>query len=131
MMTTTALVCCEPLIMPSDRQAPGRARDYVRRVLAACDLGSLADDACTVVSELAANAVIHVHHGIVIVEAAALQPTAVIAVWDSSLVPPKPRHAADSMISGRGLAIVDTLTHGQWGWAPRPFGKIVYAVLGG
>jgi anti-sigma regulatory factor (Ser/Thr protein kinase) len=114
--------------MPSSKQAAGRARKYVREALTDAGMPELADDAETIVSELAANAYQHVHDGVIAVEVAAYAPTAVISVWDSSLAPPQPRKPADDTEHGRGLAIVEALSI-EWGWTPRPYGKAVYAVI--
>jgi hypothetical protein len=96
----------------------------------------LADHAEAIASELAANAIraatqargtlpaiiFAIHHR---------PPELVVIVWDNG--PGHPRHGAagPDAESGRGLAIIDSLTGGKWGWwaTPKSGGKVVWAAL--
>jgi hypothetical protein len=96
----------------------------------------LTDDTEAVASELAANAInaatpprrtlpaiiFAIHHR---------PPELIIIVWDNG--PGHPQHdaAGPDAETGRGLAIIDHLTGGKWGWWPTPKsgGKVVWAAL--
>ena len=119
-----------------DPAAAAQARRLTRDTLARWDMQHLADDAETIASELAANAI-----------KAATQPRATLPaiifaihhrpgelrfiVWDNG--PGHPRHStpAPDAETGRGLAIIDSLTGRTWGWWPTPEsgGKVVWATL--
>jgi anti-sigma regulatory factor (Ser/Thr protein kinase) len=115
--------------------AAAQARRLTRDALARWDISALADDAQSIASELAANAVnaatrprgtlpaiifaIHRRHGEIR-----------IIVWDNG--PGKPERAAPGpdAETGRGLAIIDHLAS-DWGWWPTPAsgGKVVWAAI--
>lgn len=112
------------------------ARLLTRYTLRQWGMNSLIEDAEIVVGELVANAVTH---------AAAYAssgfgndypslrllhcPDEVIcAVFDSSDAAPVLKSPASSDEVGRGLHMVDALSH-EWGWTPIPGGKAVWAVL--
>src|SRR5580698_1054734 len=54
-----------------------------------------------------------------------------ISVWDVGPGHPAPADADPSAETGRGLTIIDALTHSNWGWwpTPRSGGKVVHATL--
>jgi hypothetical protein len=133
-------LACEP-------SAVRYARSHARDVLARWGLfGEVADDAMTVVSELATNAVRHAggpvepfspEHGRPRVSLCYLSMLAFpdhmyVAFYDEAThLPPVLRHATPDAESGRGIVIIDALTGGDWGWS-RPNsgpGKIVWARL--
>jgi histidine kinase-like protein len=116
--------------------AAGQARRVTRDALARWDMRHLTDDAESIASELAANAI-----------KAAIPPRGTlpaiifaihhrtdelrIIVWDNG--PGHPQHSAPGpdAETGRGLAIIDSLTGRNWGWWPtiRSGGKVVWAAL--
>jgi len=116
--------------------AAAKARRLTRDTLARWDMSALTDDAQAIASELATNAInaatrppgtlpaiifaIHRRHGEIR-----------IIVWDNG--PGKPEHTAPGpdAETGRGLAIIDTLTDRNWGWWPTPAsgGKVVWAAI--
>jgi anti-sigma regulatory factor (Ser/Thr protein kinase) len=118
--------------------APGLARGHVRATLAQWGLGELADTAEMIASELTANAV----NASAILQAAVSVPvirlclitdgeTLVVECWDRAPGFPSLRHASEFAETGRGLAIIDSLTSGSWGWQPANgyIGKCVWAEI--
>ncbi|WP_435176382.1 ATP-binding protein [Actinacidiphila sp. bgisy145] len=51
-----------------------------------------------------------------------------VEVTDRSLRPPVVRSATSEATSGRGLALVESFSHG-WGWVPRGLGKTVFFIV--
>ncbi|MFJ8944634.1 ATP-binding protein [Streptomyces sp. NPDC102395] len=131
------------LHLTGSRRGFAEARDFTHRTLDAWSLKHRADDALTVVTELAANAVLHALADLP--EPAGQRQGAaagarlrlslrphhlVCAVTDPSDVPPVYAHTADPLLEhGRGLHIVEALSE-HWGWTRRcPVGKTVWAML--
>ena len=116
-------------------QAPGCGRDHTRFVLVEWGLEALADDATLIVSELLTNAVkIYWEHGLYEPIALRLQATTRrlrIEVWDRytedlDLVAAEASKEAET---GRGLAVVEALSHG-WGVRRPSYSlKVVWAEL--
>ena len=67
----------------------------------------------------------------IIVALHAVPPGLRISVWDVGPGHPAPADAGPSAETGRGLTIIDALTHSNWGWwpTPRSGGKVVHATL--
>ena len=84
-------------------------------------------DATLVVTELAANAVLHARTGFSV----AIMPARGalrIEVRDGSALPPVMREAGPSSGSGRGLPLIDALAR-EWGVDHTASGKTVWAHL--
>lgn len=114
-------------------RAPESAR-YARRLvdlaLAVWGMGELRDAAEIVVSELLTNAVLHARRASVRVTVTRMSDNrARVSVVDLSRTRPKRRAAGSTEESGRGLEIVDALSHGQWGVDSTRWGKRVWADL--
>lgn len=115
---------------PADLTAPTDARHHLAGTLRR--LGhhdGMLDDARVVVTELAANAVVHARsafsvsiHG----DGARLR----IGVRDGSRAMPEPREPEPRGPSGRGLLLVSALAS-RWGVQPLTDGKVVWAELRG
>jgi two-component sensor histidine kinase len=90
-----------------------RARDFVTRCLIEHRLVYLADPVRLVASELATNALVHAQTAFSVTLEASDQ-TVVLTVRDASLALPTPRAAKAMDPSGRGLTIVDIISH-DWG----------------
>ncbi|GGR83408.1 ATPase [Streptomyces humidus] len=124
------------LNLSGSRQEFAQARDFTHRTLGHWSLDHCSDDAVTVVTELAANAVLHaLPHTPADEFGVRLRLTLrrshlVCAVTDpSDSLPVYPR-AEDALLEhGRGLHIVEALSE-HWGWTRRcPVGKTVWAML--
>ncbi|MDQ0688030.1 hypothetical protein QF032_007069 [Streptomyces achromogenes] len=113
-----------------------QARDFTHRTLDCWSLGHCGDDAITVVTELAANAVLHAlpHSGTdrfpVRLRLTLRRSHLVCAVTDpSDSLPVCPQSTDDLLEHGRGLHIIEALSE-HWGWTRRfPVGKTVWAML--
>ena len=90
-----------------------------------CDRDRLGD-AALVLSELVGNAVRHADGDTLQVRLRRTGDVLRIAVRDGSAAWPTPREASTEDESGRGLLIIDALSHG-WGWEPLANGKVVWA----
>jgi anti-sigma regulatory factor (Ser/Thr protein kinase) len=126
-METTALAA---FTLPGSPHSARMARFYIRAALTYHGLGSYADDAETVASELIANAVTHAPAPVVTLALTWLERSRAlgIVVTDSSPLPPVKRDPGKDNEHGRGLQIVEALS-ARWGWQPRDPGKAVYAIL--
>jgi anti-sigma regulatory factor (Ser/Thr protein kinase) len=113
-----------------------QARRLTRTTLARWGLHHLTDEAETIASELASNAI---NAAVApsttlpaIIFAVHRRPEELrIIVWDNGPGQPaitEPGHDAET---GRGLAIIDDFTGQNWGWwpTPRSGGKVVWAAL--
>ncbi|MFF8970150.1 ATP-binding protein [Streptomyces sp. NPDC014995] len=124
------------LHLTGSREGFAEARDFTHRTLDGWSLDHCTDDALTVVTELAANAVLHALPDLppddadVRLRLTLRRSHLVCAVTDPSDEPPVYPHTADPLLEhGRGLHIVDTLSE-HWGWTRRPpVGKTVWAML--
>lgn len=94
------------------------ARLHTRQVLRQWQLGHLADDAELLASELLANAVQAsrppVGTGLIALRLLADHEQLVIEAWDQNPGHPQPCPAGAHAESGRGLAVIEALSH-QWG----------------
>jgi anti-sigma regulatory factor (Ser/Thr protein kinase) len=111
-------------VLPADPQSARLARDFVRIHLVAHHLGHLAWDVPLVVSELAANAIVHARTEF-IVSVTALTRSVVVAVsdkagWGLGAAP------GGLNAGGRGLLLVEALSD-QWGIAQDGDYKSVWA----
>lgn len=111
-----------------DPRSPGQARAMVREVLTDWRLEQTVDDATTIISELATNAVGHANTGFA-VTITRTETGARLTVTDSSAAPPEPRTPLPTEPSGRGMLLVDRLSR-RWGITPSPHGKAVWAEVG-
>ena len=105
------------------------ARQFVVDILRAWKLDHLVEDAAIVVSELATNAILHARTDYV-VTVSALVGTVRISVRDSSLHLPAVRDPEPTIVTGRGLILVDTIAH-TWGTERIADGKMVWVDLRG
>ncbi|WP_329415866.1 ATP-binding protein [Streptomyces sp. NBC_00704] len=124
------------LDLAGSREEFAQARDFTHRTLDHWSLDHCTDDALTVVTELAANAVLHglphtsADRCRVRLRLTLRRSHLVCAVTDPSDSLPVYPHPGDSLLEhGRGLHIVEALSE-HWGWTRRcPVGKTVWAML--
>lgn len=101
------------LDLPQDLAGVRQARRFVTDTLTRWDLDDLADEASVVVTELAANAVIHARSEYVV--RLVVTPHAVrIEVCDHGPGTPEPQPPTPGSESGRGLFLVSSLS-ASWG----------------
>ncbi|MBV8965339.1 MAG: MEDS domain-containing protein [Mycobacteriaceae bacterium] len=101
------------------------ARLFTVDTLTDWGLSQMTDDAALIVTELAANAVVHAKSAFRVV--ISRTPSGVrLAVDDAAHARPQLRHAGPHDITGRGVALVATIAH-QWGSDVFPGGKTVWA----
>jgi anti-sigma regulatory factor (Ser/Thr protein kinase) len=113
----------------ADRTAPAEARSILTAELRrAGHDGALLADARLVVSELAANAVLHARSPFS-VSISSLDSIIRIAVHDESQVVPKMHDDPSTTASGRGMHLVAALSR-RWGVDLTSDGKVVWAELG-
>ncbi|MHC5908569.1 ATP-binding protein [Streptomyces sp. S6] len=122
------------LDLTGSREGFAEARDFTHRTLDDWELAHCLDDAVVVVTELAANAVLHAlpHADTcdVRVRLTLRRRHLMCAVTDRSDDVPVYPSAVDPLLEhGRGLRIVEALSE-HWGWTKRtPVGKTVWAML--
>jgi len=122
------------LDLTGSREGFAEARDFTHRTLDDWELEHCTDDAVAVVTELAANAVLHAlpHADTcdVRVRLTLRSKHLLCAVTDrSDDVPVYPATVDPLLEHGRGLRIVEALSE-HWGWTKRtPVGKTVWAML--
>jgi DNA-binding NarL/FixJ family response regulator len=104
-----------------------QAREFVRRLLDEWGAASLFDEASLVVTELAANAVLHAGtpYEVRLSEA---EGVVRIEVADLDRGTPEPQPFSDDAESGRGIVLVSALS-ASWGIEDEPDGKVTWAEL--
>lgn len=108
--------------------APREARRFVVETLHRWERGELADTTALVVSELAANAVVHARSDFVMT--LRLKGDNVeVSLRDSGPLLPELREATATAENGRGLGLVASLSK-AWGHRLGPDGKVVWAEIG-
>lgn len=117
-------------------ECAAEARALIRGTLRRWGMTRLADDAEAIAAELAANAIAAARqpqdscYPAIIIGLHDRPPELRIYVWDNGPRQPRTAGAAADAETGRGLAIVEALSH-AWGWYPTPEsgGKVVWAAL--
>jgi hypothetical protein len=105
-----------------------RARELATEACFLWDVPELVGPACTVATELVNNVVAHAHT-MMTLRMAVRGRYLHIAVRDGSAAEPVPRRdVSPTALSGRGLALVETVAR-HWGSLPTVGGKVVWAVL--
>jgi anti-sigma regulatory factor (Ser/Thr protein kinase) len=116
-------------VLPAEPQSAARARSLVMVACRRWSSTEISADAELVVTELVANAVRHTGTEITVRLASLAGSGGLrVEVSDKSVRPIRPRHARALDESGRGLFLVDVLSH-QWGADATPTGKTVWAEI--
>lgn len=112
--------------LPPDPRSAADARQVAQHATLLWDAQS--DDVAILVSELVTNAVVHAH-GWIELSVSRYDRELRIAVRDGSPNSPEARAMADDGLGGRGLGLVQALSH-AWGTLPtRDGGKVVWCTL--
>jgi anti-sigma regulatory factor (Ser/Thr protein kinase) len=115
------------MMLPPDTSSVTQARRGARKVLATWNAEVFEWAASQLVSELAANAVLHA--GTPFVISLSLQGSRLrCEVSDTSSRPPRVRHYSAESSTGRGMRLVEQLSS-AWGVIPRADGKTVWFEL--
>jgi hypothetical protein len=113
--------------LPCVPESVFRARLLTSAALHVWGLEELADAGVLIASELVTNVLDHTRCRRLRVSARRVKPGTVrIAVSDRSLRVPELRAPGSGSPGGRGLLLVDALSHG-WGCERRGWGKVVWA----
>jgi anti-sigma regulatory factor (Ser/Thr protein kinase) len=100
--------------LPADRTAPSRGRRFVGDTLRSWGYSDdVVDDAMLLVSELVTNALLHARSAPT-VELTRHGGRVRCVVVDDSPTEPRRRRYANDAVTGRGIALVETLAH-RWG----------------
>lgn len=109
--------------LPRCPESARAARLLVTAALSTWGLDGIEDAGHLVITELVSNAARHAVKRSLLVSVTLLDAGLVrIAVVDLSEVPPELRCAGPDALDGRGLAIVDEVSHHRWGVEPMRWG---------
>jgi anti-sigma regulatory factor (Ser/Thr protein kinase) len=115
--------------LPCEPETARRARRLVSAALNTWGIGELADAGTLIVSELVSNAIRHTSCRLVRVSVRRVTNDLVrIGVTDKSHALPKMDLVTGGDETGRGLALVDALSH-RWGYDEMRWGKTIWAEL--
>ncbi|WP_129307714.1 ATP-binding protein [Streptomyces sp. L2] len=113
--------------LPCEPETASRARGVVSVALNTWGIAELAEAGTLIVSELVGNAVRHTSCRLVRVSVRRVTDDLVrIGVTDKSHALPKMDLVADGDETGRGLVLVDALSH-RWGYYELRWGRTVWA----
>lgn len=104
-----------------------QARRFIRRSVQALGAPAAGDDAETLVSELATNAVLHAKTDYTIT-ISRTNGTILVRVFDMNSVLPRERHYGPDSTTGRGILLIARLAT-RWGVEPEGSGKAVWFEL--
>jgi anti-sigma regulatory factor (Ser/Thr protein kinase) len=114
---------------PCEPETARRARRLVSATLDTWGIGEMADTGALIVSELVGNAVRHTPCRLIRVSVRHVTNDLVrIGVTDKSHALPKMGPVAGGDETGRGLVLIDALSH-RWGYDRKRWGKTVWAEL--
>ena len=113
------------LELPATRASPRSARRFVTDQLHGWGYDSIAPDATLLTSELVTNALCHASEPYA-VEVVDLDDGIVVTVDDAGRGLPLPQSPGPGAVSGRGLAIVESIAAAWGSWAVDNDGKFVW-----
>jgi anti-sigma regulatory factor (Ser/Thr protein kinase) len=111
-----------PLVLDPEANAVAAARRYVRHALTHLHAEELEESAELGVSELVTNALLHARTAFSLAVRRTPGGGVRIEVTDSSPLPAQQRHFGMSATTGRGLRLVEAVSH-AWGVTPAPDGE--------
>ncbi len=112
------------LTFPAELSSVGKSRAFLRAALGDWGVDDYDFGAAQVLTELAANAALHARTAFTV--HLVLEPSALLVeVTDSSPVPPQRRRYGTEATTGRGIALVESLSD-TWGVESSPTGKTVW-----
>ena len=114
----------DSLTLPAQAESVSKARRFVRQRLLELGAPAAIDDAETLVSELATNAVLHARTDYTIA-VSRTNGTIRVRVHDLSAVLPRQRHYGPDSTTGRGIRLVTALAV-DWGVDPEHPGKAIW-----
>ena len=117
----------DTLTLPAAADSVPQARRFIRQQLVALGADGACDDAETLISELATNAVLHAKTEYTI-RVARTDGRVRIRVHDLSSVLPRERHYGPDSTTGRGIRLVATLAV-NWGVESEGTGKAIWFEL--
>jgi anti-sigma regulatory factor (Ser/Thr protein kinase) len=117
-------VSADSLTLPAQAESVSKARRFVRQRLLELGAPAATDDAETLVSELATNAVLHARTEYTI-EVSRTNGMIRVRVHDLSAVLPRQRHYGADSTTGRGIRLVTALAV-DWGVDPEDPGKAIW-----
>jgi anti-sigma regulatory factor (Ser/Thr protein kinase) len=115
------------LTLPAAPESIAVARRFVVAALSEAHADSAADDAATLVSELATNALLHARTTFT-VEVELIGEVVRIGVLDLSAAVPRVRDYGSDATTGRGMRLVATMST-RWGVERNDEGKVVWFEL--
>lgn len=113
--------------LPPDPRSAAAARRFVTTAVQQLGQEALSDFAELLVSELVTNAVLHARTSITL-QVHRTSSGVRVEVIDASPRSPRPRDYSDQATTGRGLALVESLSS-SWGMEPHGNGKTVWFEL--
>jgi len=117
-------VSADSLTLPAQAESVCKARRFVRQRLLELSAEAATDDAETLVSELATNAVLHARTEYTI-RVTRSNGMIRVRVHDLSAVLPRQRHYGTDSTTGRGIRLVTALAV-DWGVDPEDPGKAIW-----
>jgi anti-sigma regulatory factor (Ser/Thr protein kinase) len=113
-----------PCTFAAEAASVSAARWYADGVLTAWNVGDVSWTCLQLISELAANAVLHARTEFTL-EISRHQDKLRVCVLDASPAQPALRRYGDDSTTGRGLRLVESMAS-TWGVQPMGFGKIIW-----
>lgn len=118
----------DSLTLTAVAESVPKARRFVRQCILDLGADGASDDAETLVSELATNAVLHARTDYTI-SVSRSDATVRVRVFDMSSVLPRERHYGPDSTTGRGIRLIASIAL-HWGVEPEADGKAVWFELG-
>jgi anti-sigma regulatory factor (Ser/Thr protein kinase) len=116
------------LALPTGQFAPALARRFLVETVCEVHLSRVVDEAELLVSELVTNGILHGIPPVTLRLTCEPGPVLRVEVSDISRLRPRLRHPDAQEVHGRGMELVDLLSH-DWGVSARGEGKVIWFTL--